>query len=155
MTTWHYERGCWTETSFPDQAWPEGTSWEAARQQLGYEEHFSIGGDSLAAFTIEIHRRQEHPQFLITLSDLNMWETITAGTLPDALDLLARYAPIVSAAELADAVSDIRSLDSHGIVTSVLAAAEVNRTAAQDQAGEERRRRLDRRRVAQQRRAAS
>src|ERR1035441_628843 len=118
MTTWHYEHGTWTETTFPDDE-GEGTgTWEAQRKHLGYEEHMGIGTDTgMCAFTVNVYSRDQPPRYLIELSDNNLWEAVTAGTLPDALDLLARYAPIVTASEITSAVTDIRGLDSFGIVT--------------------------------------
>ena len=38
VTTWHYERGTWTETTFLDDAWQGEKDWGDVRGRLGYEE---------------------------------------------------------------------------------------------------------------------
>jgi hypothetical protein len=124
MTTQHYEIGCWTETTFLDDAWPtaDGSDGDAVHESLGYEHHTGIGDDANAS-TLTVYRRDEPPRFIVEFSSGNIWDAMTAGTLPDALDLLARYVPIVTASEIASAISDIRSLESYGTVTDILAAA--------------------------------
>lgn len=153
MTTWHYEAGRWTETTFFDDAWQAagGGTWEAMRKSLGYEHYTGIGDDQGNVFTLTVYRREEPPRFAVEFSDGNIWDALTAGTLPDALELLARYAPIVTASEIAGIVSDIRNLEPSGIVTDVLASADVNQAAAEDRAASERRDRQEVRRAAQER----
>jgi hypothetical protein len=43
VSTWHYERGQWTETTFLDDGWPGGADWRTALASLGYEEHLGLG----------------------------------------------------------------------------------------------------------------
>jgi hypothetical protein len=153
VTTWHYESGQWAETTFLDDAWPSGRDWDSVRGQLGYEQHFGINAGSLGAFQVELYQRAEPPRYVVEISDMNIVEMVTTGTLPDALDLLARFAPIAAAAEIAAAVCDIRSLTSCGIVTDIMAGIEVNQHAAADQAATERRSRQERHRAALERKA--
>jgi hypothetical protein len=145
LTTWHYEAGHWTETAFLDDAWEAASSsnWDTVRESLGYAHYTGIGDEHGNAFTLAVHRRDEPPKFIVEFSDGNIWDAVTAGTLPDALDLLARYAPIVTASEIACAVSDIRNLEQYGIVTDVLASAEVNHAATEERAASERRTRQE------------
>jgi hypothetical protein len=151
--TWHYEAGRWTENTFLDDAWEaaSSSSWDTVRESLGYTHYTGIGDEHGNAFTLAVYRRDEAPRFIVEFSDGNIWDAMSAGTLPDALDLLARYAPIVTASEVAGAVSDIRNLEPFGIVTDVLASADVNQAPAGDRAASERRDRQERRRAAQER----
>lgn len=154
MTTWHYENGQWAETTFLDDAWQgEGeTDWAAIRKRLGYEHYLGIG-HSLSPFSINIYARTEQPRYVVEISDLNIWDAMTTTTLPAALDLLARYAPIVTAAEISCAIADIHDMDSLGIVTDIMAGIEVNRGAAANRAAQERQERQEARRRRQQRKA--
>ena len=154
MTTWHYEHGTWTETTFLDDSWADGTDLDELCKQLGYEHHLSVGDTD--GWCARVHRRSENPRYLVGLYSLDVYEVVTAATLPDALDLLARWAPIVAAAEITDALSDLRDLSPLGIVPHVLASAELNRQAADHLAAEQRalRERAAVRRAEQRRKAA-
>ena len=145
--TWHYEAGQWTETQFFEEAAKAAGSWSDLLSNLGYEHYTSIGSNDHNAFSLTLYQRAEAPQFVIEWDDCNIGNYFTANRLPDAMELLARYAPIVTAAEIAGAVSDIRSMDPCGIVTDVLASARVNESIAAAQATNERRAREEDRRA--------
>lgn len=153
MKTWHYDNGKWTETTFFEDAWQDGESLDALLKRMGFETYTSIGDGRTSAFSLTAYRRDEAPCYLVQYSDTNMWEAITAARLPDAMDLLARYAPIVTASEISDVVSDIRSMEQLGIVTDALASAEVNQQAVASQVIHERQVRDEVRRAARARRA--
>lgn len=128
-TTWHYEHGTWTETTFFHDAYEtyKTDSFDECLKQLGCEFFTSIGDSEGAAFGIRVYQRHGDPRFAMVIEDGNIFIELTIGTIPDLLDLLARYAPIVSAVEISRVIQDINSLEPSGIVTQVLAAAEVNR----------------------------
>lgn len=84
LTTWHYEIGRWTETTFFEDVWPDADSrsWDTARESLGYAHYTGIGDDHGNAFTLNVYCRDEPPRFIVQFSDGNIWDAITAGTLP-------------------------------------------------------------------------
>jgi hypothetical protein len=94
--TWHYAKGSWSRTSFLEQGPSTTAGWTA---DLGYEDWLTVAGKG-AVFPLQAMRREKAPEFLIRFGDLSLWDAVTAATLPDALDLLARWSPIVTAALL-------------------------------------------------------
>jgi len=152
VSTWHYENAAWTETTFLDDAWGDGDGWDDVMKRLGYEHYMGVGSDA-TAFEVQVYRRKDAPKFIVTFSDGNLWDSMTAGSLPAAMDLLARYAPIVTASVVSDVISDIRNVESFGIVTDVLSSAELNRGAVAARVADERRERDRRRREARERKS--
>lgn len=153
MSTWHYECGQWTETTFLDDARQEAPqelqSWDEVRSHLGYEYYTELGSSN--CWQVAIYEREAAPRYLVEFSDCDRWDSFTVATLPDAMDLLARYAPIVTAAEVARAAEDIRDRQPYGVVSDVLVSAEVNAGSVAAQVRSEREMRAAQRRTAQER----
>jgi hypothetical protein len=140
VSTWHYERGQWTETTFLDDAWGEAQPFDTMIRNRGYAWHLHLGETHDVAISVTVYQRDDPPRYLIDIGDhVSTTEVVTAATLPDALDLFARYAPIVTASHVSIVGCDIRDLAEDGTVTDVLAAIHANRGAAEQRAERERR----------------
>ena len=142
LATWHYERGQWTESTFPDDEWRDGEEFDAMLKRLGYERHFGISREF--GFGVILYNRIEPPEFIVNVTDAYLYEIMTTATLPDALDLLARYAPIVTATEVAGAIDEINSFESYGIISMAIASAQVNGTVIDELVNHERQKRRER-----------
>ena len=93
---WHYEHGAWTERSFAPYD-GDAVDFDNALAKAGYRDMTGMGDDDYGKITL--FRRpssDDLPDYLIEFSDVNQWLTLTAGTLPDALELMAKYAPIIT-----------------------------------------------------------
>jgi hypothetical protein len=146
ITAWYFNHGEWSEievhTPEGDQAdLPERMSRTAEYERLGYTLRMSVGDDDM--FSLTLVEREAHPRYLLEISDPSRYEWLAVDTLPAALDLLARYAPIVTAAEIAEAASDIRNMSECGILSSAVASLEVNARDADRMARNERERRAE------------
>lgn len=148
----HYRNGSWTEpVPLPD--WADGEDGETWLKRLSYED-FTKVGMSDSSYSIRAWARKDAPEYLIEFSDGNVCPMVTAATVGDALDLIAKWAPIVSAGILGDVAESIWNLDSLGFVTQIMAALELNAGAAATTASQARRRRERQRAEAERAKAA-
>jgi hypothetical protein len=126
VTTWHYRNGQRSETTFVDDAWRDGDI-EEFLVKHGFEKYVAIGSEEPVAIAIRVWQRDEDPQWLLEVSNFSHCDYFTAAALPDVLDLLSRWAPIVQAAEVVYQLDMVARLDGNSIVTDVLSASVVNR----------------------------
>ncbi len=89
----------------------------AALEQLGYELFTTIGGHIPTGTSIVVYSRPETPRFFIEIcGDQGRCEHFYAAQTHDALELLARYAPIVQAAAISSMAGNAEHLgDSHAM----------------------------------------
>ncbi len=109
----HYTAGQWADG--PDWAGrlcPDGGDWDEWVDH-GYHTIAELG--SSYVLQVFLHQRKtddpELPPYFITVTDGDWYECVSAGTLPDAMDLLARWAPAVTAAVVSDAWNTITAAD--------------------------------------------
>jgi hypothetical protein len=108
VRAWCLVNGEWVEREDPVMAVcdPYGGDVRAAMTGLGYEAWCEVGVGELAPVSLALYSREAPPlQFLLQLEGNagNVVEHVFAETLPDAMELLARWAPIVRACALGDA----------------------------------------------------
>lgn len=111
MITWHYGNGQWTETTFEDDVLlpgPVPDNWpDDPLRGLGYQAIVHAGDGR--TFSLQLwHSPEASPACVLLISDVSWCDTVTAARLPDGLDLVARYAPAVTAAALSAALADAR-----------------------------------------------
>jgi hypothetical protein len=101
VPAWCLVNGAWVEHEDPVMAVcdPYGGDVRAAMADLGYEPWCQIGVDELPAVPVSLalYSREAPPlQFLLQLEGNagNVVEHVFAETLPDAMELLARWGPI-------------------------------------------------------------
>jgi hypothetical protein len=104
VRAWCLVNGVWVEREDPVMAVcdPYGGDVQAAMSGLGYEAWCEVGvGDRPPApVSLALYSREAPPlQFLLQIEGNagNVVEHVFAETLPDAMDLLAKWAPIVRA----------------------------------------------------------
>jgi hypothetical protein len=104
VRAWCLVNGEWVEREDPVMAVcdPYGGDVHAAMTGLGYEAWCQIGVEDLPSVPVSLalYSREAPPlQFLLQLEGNagNVVEHVFAETLPDAMELLARWAPIVRA----------------------------------------------------------
>lgn len=127
--TWHYENGKRTATTFIEDNCRDGETIEALIERLGYESFCGrIGCETPSAISLNVFEREEAPRYLIDISTSGSWYFVTAAELPDLMDLLAAWTPIVASAEIAYALSDIGNLErsGFGLLTNAAATLRVN-----------------------------
>ncbi|MCI0386331.1 hypothetical protein [Streptomyces sp. CNQ085] len=90
-----YGGGEWTRIPSPVSG--EG-DWDKAVAEAGYQEFFGSGDPDSNYVTIHLYRGPSN--YLIDLSSNVSSEIVYAATLPDAMDLLAKWMPVVSSASL-------------------------------------------------------
>lgn len=90
-----YRGGEWTRIPSPISG--EG-DWDKAVSEAGYKEFFGSGDPESNYVTIHLYRGPSN--YLIDLSSNVSSEVVYAATLPDAMDLLAKWMPVVSSASL-------------------------------------------------------
>ncbi|MCX4907063.1 hypothetical protein [Streptomyces sp. NBC_00878] len=90
-----YRDGEWTR--IPSPITGEG-DWDKAVSEAGYKEFFGSGDPDSNYVTIHLYRGPSN--YLIDLSSNVSSEVVYAATLPDAMDLLAKWMPVVSSASL-------------------------------------------------------
>ena len=113
--TLHYANGQFTEGSadWPGWTWQTygGDDNDRAFASAGYGEVAKIGNGYLLSVALHEHNREQRPAwlppFFIAVEHGTGSEFISAATFPDALDLLARWAPAVSATLLTDAYESV------------------------------------------------
>ncbi|WP_131739063.1 hypothetical protein [Actinomadura roseirufa] len=109
----HYADGEWS--SGPEllpSSWQDGDEVTAQLEQLGYELFTTIGGDVPTGTSITVYTRTETPRFFIEISgDQGRSEHVYAAQTHDALELLARYAPIAQAAAISSMAGNTENLD--------------------------------------------
>ncbi|MFI9231349.1 hypothetical protein [Streptomyces rimosus] len=88
-----YRDGKWTRFQSPLSRSAE--DWDAAVEQAGYEEFFSSGEADVNVLVIKVHKGAS--DYLIELESISRYEYVFAATLPDVMDLLAKWMPVVSA----------------------------------------------------------
>jgi hypothetical protein len=108
---WCLVKGEWLEREDPVMALcdPYGGDIAAAMASLGYEAWCQIGVDRLPAvpLALAMYSREAPPlQFLVQLEGNagNVVEHVFAETLPDAMELLAKWVPIAQAGALVELV---------------------------------------------------
>ena len=107
VRAWCLVKGEWVEREDPVMAAcdPSGGDVHAAMASLGFEPWCQVGYDLLpmsAPLALALFSREAPPlQFLLQLEGNagNIVEHVYAETLPDALDLLAKWSPIARSAE--------------------------------------------------------
>ncbi|WRZ91243.1 hypothetical protein OHB54_20495 [Streptomyces sp. NBC_01007] len=91
-----YRDGQWTRIPSPIPAGQE--DWDKAVSEAGYKEFFGSGDPDSNYVTLHLYRGPSN--YLIDLSSNVSSEVVYAATLPDAMDLLAKWMPVVSSASL-------------------------------------------------------
>ena len=91
-----YRDGQWTRIPSPIPAGQE--DWDKAVSEAGYKEFFGSGDPTRTTVTLHLYRGPSN--YLIDLSSNVSSEVVYAATLPDAMDLLAKWMPVVSSASL-------------------------------------------------------
>ncbi|WP_143681153.1 hypothetical protein [Streptomyces sp. 2R] len=90
-----YRGGEWTEIPSPIST--EG-DWDKAVSEAGYQEFFGSGDPDSNYVSLRLYRGPSN--YLIDLSSNVSSEMVYAATLPDAMELLGKWMPVVSAASL-------------------------------------------------------
>jgi hypothetical protein len=110
--SWHYTNGTWNARAFPAKR-GDDDSWKAVAQTVGYVARTAIGdgySGQLSLFSREdSHAADGLPDYLVIYSDGFKAHLMTADTFPEALDVMARYAPVISAM-LATKTSSVTAL---------------------------------------------
>jgi hypothetical protein len=111
VRAWCLVKGEWVEREDPVMAAcdPSGGDVHQAMTSLGFEAWCQVGATDppTVAVTLALYSREAPPlQFLLQLEGNagNMVEHVFAETLPDAMELLAKWAPIAQAGALVDLV---------------------------------------------------
>ena len=127
IRAWCLVKGEWVKWEEPVMAVcdPHGGDVRAAMAGLGFELWSQIGVDDLPAapVTLALYSREAPPlQFLLQLEGNagNIVEHVFAETLPDAMELLAKWAPIAQGGAVVELVrlagtarSDVPQPDPH------------------------------------------
>lgn len=106
MTTnaMYYEQGQWgTGADVMIDAWREGEDITEVLKRLGYALFTTVGyGAFPAGLGIAVYQREQSPAFLIEVEGSgDRSHHIYTETLPDVLELLARWTPIAQAGAVA------------------------------------------------------
>lgn len=147
----HYSNGQWT--TVPDEQ-GENEDYDAWIKRVGYTEFTSIGVDDAGFWWLAV-KESASSGCLVEFSDGNVFRSATTDTLGDALDVMARWAPIVTAGHISAVMGDLYNLDQQGIVSQVMAAAAVNSDAVAVMVKDEQEQRAKRRLEARDRRKLS
>ncbi|MFB6632189.1 hypothetical protein ACFCWY_20065 [Streptomyces sp. NPDC056362] len=104
-----FRAGTWTPVSF--DAYTKSENWDEALKQHGFSLWTSTDGMTdesadLIPLSLRVWERSEHPRFLIEVNTIDNFDSVFAHDLPDAMDLLARWAPAIQAFALAGLVTD-------------------------------------------------
>ncbi|MEV0405604.1 hypothetical protein [Actinoallomurus sp. NPDC050550] len=109
VPAWCLVNGEWTEREDPVMAAcdPQGGDVYAAMAALGFEAWCRIGDEEFATtpVTLAVYSREKPPlQFLLQLEGNagNVVEHVFAESLPDAMNLLAAWAPVAQAGALVE-----------------------------------------------------
>ncbi|TDD79048.1 hypothetical protein [Actinomadura rubrisoli] len=114
----YYADGEWS--SGPDllmDSWEDGEEDAAPLGRLGYKLFTTIGYvDVPTGVGIAVYSRSEAPRFLVEVQgEQGGSEHIYAAQSHDALELLARYAPIAQAAAISSVVTLAYQADARGV----------------------------------------
>jgi hypothetical protein len=111
VRAWCLVKGEWVEREDPVMAAcdPRGGDVYTAMRSLGYEAWCQVGVEGLPSVpvTLALFSRDNPPlQFLLQLEGNagNVVEHVFAETLPDAMELLAKWAPIAQAGALVELI---------------------------------------------------
>lgn len=142
----HYENGQWSEGDDRleraiDDACPDVIDLEALHLSrlisTGYGD-YGFGVDLWGASASWLGPRHDLPPYVLDVETQDFSRFFTAGTLQDALDLVARWAPIVTASLLSEVRRDLGSpgTSGFGIVQEILTAAQTGAGAVDRRATE-------------------
>jgi hypothetical protein len=139
----HYQDGQWsTGDAWIDRSWAEPRPWHPAKgcavrgyypapvARLGIE-----SGLKIYLWARDEDVGDDVPPCLLLVTDGNQPAYLSAGSLPDALDLMGRWAPVVTAAILTRVYDNLAGDDEskYGILTSTLALARANEDAIESE----------------------
>ncbi|WP_042401506.1 hypothetical protein [Streptacidiphilus carbonis] len=112
-----YSAGQWTRIASPLS--DDAGYWRTQAQEAGYSEFFKTGDPDLNYLAIRVSKGPEN--YLIELDSSLMADAVFAATLPDAMELLAKWVPVVNAVTLGNLLVE---LDGHdpGLSELLLAA---------------------------------
>lgn len=102
----YYRDGQWVRAPWPLQEdWT--TNLDAALRAGGFVPFLVVGEDVRTGIEIKTWRRESTaPHFFIIVGDTESWAAVVAHELNDLMDLLARWAPVVSHSALACVLED-------------------------------------------------
>ena len=112
----HYANGVWSEE--PDEfmrTWTTPIDHDEALRMLGFSLWTRIGdpGGMDVPMTLTLYLRSQEPQYLMEVEgNGGSIPHVYARTLPDAMDLLAKWAPAVKAAAVTELIHQFN--DTHG-----------------------------------------
>jgi hypothetical protein len=114
VTDLHYTDGQWQPIDILAEC-PDGAGVDDYLKSLGWEEFLSVGapGESFMAIKTYIRRARDgaSTQYLLSVDDVNLVSPyVLVDTFPELMDLIARWAPAVQAAQITGFLEDLMQL---------------------------------------------
>ncbi|MFE5871693.1 hypothetical protein ACFQ6V_24015 [Streptomyces roseifaciens] len=101
-----YTGGEWTRVPDPFREAPD---WFTAVKEAGYSEFFASGDDVTNTLAIKVYTGRT--DYLVEVASIAGCEVVFAATLPDVMDLLAKWIPVVNAVTLGNLLSALDSVN--------------------------------------------
>ncbi|MFB8020762.1 hypothetical protein ACFC36_19580 [Streptomyces rubiginosohelvolus] len=107
----------WTSFPFDAHAQAQEEDWDKALKALGFELWMSNDGMTgcldLLPLSLRLWSRREAPRFLIEVNTVDAFDHVLAYDLPAAMEVLARWAPVVQSLAVAGLIGDANQVDNH------------------------------------------
>lgn len=125
-----FKDGAWTTFRFDAHTQAQEEEWDKALKALGFELWMSTDGmtgclDALP-LSLRLWARSEAPRFLVEVNTLDAFDHVLAHDLPAAMEVLARWAPVIQSLAVAGLIGDANQVDNHehrtliGLVRQIL-----------------------------------
>lgn len=105
-----FRDGAWTSFPFDAYAQAQEEEWDKALTVLGFELWMSTDGMTgcldLLPLSLRLWSRREAPRFVIEVNTVDAFDHVLAHDLPGAMEVLARWAPVVQSLAVAGLIGD-------------------------------------------------
>ncbi|MET8661646.1 hypothetical protein [Streptomyces griseus] len=110
-----FKDGAWISFPFDVQALAQEEDWDRALTALGFGLWMSTDGMTgcldMLPLSLRLWSRREAPRFLVEVSTVDAFDHVLAHDLPAAMEVLARWAPVVQSLAVAGLIGDANQLD--------------------------------------------
>uniref|UniRef100_UPI002F917208 hypothetical protein n=1 Tax=Streptomyces anulatus TaxID=1892 RepID=UPI002F917208 len=114
--------GAWTSFPFDAHSQAQEEDWGKALTALGFELWMSTDGMTgcldMLPLSLRLWARRDAPRFVIEVNTLDAMDHVLAHDPPAAMEVLARWAPVVQSLAVAGLIGDANQIDNHECTTT-------------------------------------
>ncbi|WP_228925344.1 hypothetical protein [Streptomyces sp. DH7] len=112
-----FKDGTWSSFPFDPHTQAQEEEWDKALTAMGFELWMSTDGMTgcldMLPLSLRFWARSQAPRFVIEVNTLDAIDHVLAHDLPAAMEVLARWAPVVQSLAVAGLIGDANQIDNH------------------------------------------